>query len=307
MIVNPIVKKLEKMKLSSLSNHLVMSHPEKILYPEDNITKQDLFDYYDIVSDYMIPYLSLRPLTIVRCLSDYKECFYQRHLHKISSTTLHTIKTTNGEGQERSYIYLNDKPGLMSLVQMDVLEIHPWGCTINQLDKPDQIIFDLDPDSDIPWYKVAQAARNIRDRLTQYKLTSFVKSTGGKGLHVIAPIVPQLEWRIVKSFTHKFVQELERLEPEIYVSSMSKTKRRGKIFIDYLRNQLTSTTIAPYSTRARLHATIATPLSWDELSNQREDNIYTIKTLPKRLAQLKNDPWKDFLTTQQFLNIEVLN
>lgn len=297
--------KKEKVIPKKLPTSFVITHPDKVLYPEDNITKHDLLAYYEAVSDYILPYLTLRPLTLVRCPSDYNQCFYQRHYNKTMKATLHPIEDRHDEKHEQ-YIYLKDKNGLLSLVQMGVLEIHPWGSTINHLEQPDMIVIDLDPAPNILWSKVVQAAKEVRDNLAQYKLTSFVRSTGGKGLHVVVPILPEYDWDDVKEFTHVFVQFLEQLKPDDYISTMSKAKRKGKIFIDYLRNQRTATAIGNYSTRARIHAPVSTPLFWDELSNRIEDNRYTIKTFPKRLAQLKEDPWKDFWRTKQSLRLEIL-
>ena len=282
-----------------------ITHPDKILYSEDKITKQDVFDYYETVSDYILPYLALRPLTLVRCTSHYDQCFYQRHFNAGMQKALHPVEEQKDKGKEQ-YIYLNDKTGLLSLVQMGVLEIHPWGSTIKHLEQPDIMVIDLDPAPNVPWKKVVASAKAIRDHLAQYQLRSFVKTTGGKGLHVVVPILPEYEWDEVKEFTHIFVAFLEQLNPQDYISTMTKSKRTGKIFIDYLRNQRTSTAIAPYSTRARLHAPVATPLSWDELSNSRNDNFYTIKTLPKRLEQLTADPWNEFWNLKQSLRLNDL-
>lgn len=282
-----------------------MTHPSKILYPEDNITKQDLFDYYATVSDYILPYLALRPLTLVRCPSDYGKCFFQRHYNKGISQNLHPIEMEDKDQIEK-YIYLNDKQGLLSLIQMGVLEIHPWGSTISHLEQPDIIIFDLDPASDVPWRKVVEAAKEVRKYLEEYHLQSFVKSTGGKGLHVVIPIKPEYDWEEVKNFSKIFVQTLEQIKPQDYISKMTKSKRSGKIFVDYLRNQKTATAIGPYSTRARLHAPVATPLSWNELSDRMEDNTFNMQGLLIRLKQLKEDPWKEFWNLKQSLDLDKL-
>lgn len=297
--------KKEKAVSKKQASHFVITHPNKILYPEDNITKKDLLNYYEIVSDYILPYLSLRPLTLVRCPSDYNQCFYQRHYNKATNKTLHPLEDKEDEDHQQ-YIYLNDKEGLFSLVQMGVLEIHPWGSTINHLEQPDIIVIDLDPAPDVSWSKVVQGAKEVRDNLAQYKLRSFVRSTGGTGLHVVVPILPEYDWDEVKEFTQVFVQFLEQLKPKEYISTMTKAERAGKIFMDYLRNQRTATAIGSYSTRARIHAPVSTPLFWEELSDRIEDNSYTIKTLPKRLVQLKEDPWKDFWKIKQSLRLESL-
>lgn len=280
-----------------------ISNPDKILYPEDKVTKHDLLNYYELVSPLMLPFISLRPLTLLRCPTHYKECFFQRHYNEGTPQALHPLlaeKTSNPE----QYIYLNSEQGLFNLVQMGVLEIHPWGSKIQQLEYPDVIVFDLDPGPGVSWSEIVSAAKEIRDYLLQYKLISFVKSTGGKGLHVVLPIKPEYEWSEVKEFSHVFVSLLERIHPDRFVSKMTKSKREGKIFLDYLRNQRTATAIAPYSTRARLHVPVAIPLFWDELSNRIQDNVFTIKTLPKRLKELKEDPWKEFWKIKQSLRLE---
>lgn len=273
----------------------LLSHPEKLLYPEDNMSKQEVFDYYQAVSDYIWPYLALRPLTIVRCPNQYQDCFYQRHIYE----QVQGLKDVDAQ-----YFYLQDKVGLLALVQMDVLEIHSWGSTINHLEKPDMLIFDLDPAPLLPWSQIVAGALDVKKYLAQYGLQSFVKTTGGKGLHIVVPIKPEYHWAAVKKFAHGFVQTLEKLQPKVYVSTMSKAKRKGKIFVDYLRNQRAATAICAYSSRARMHAPVATPLAWEELSTQKEDNSYTIKTIRKRLYHLKEDPWNDFWQIKQSLHLD---
>lgn len=297
--------KTKNSKVKKSTGNFVITHPDKVLYPEDDITKQDLLTYYDTVSDYILPFISDRPLTLVRCPSDYNECFYQRHYNKTTQEALHPIEVESDDKKEQ-YIYLDDKEGLLSLVQMGVLEIHPWGSKIQNLELPDIIIFDLDPAPDIAWSQVVTGALEVRHHLAQYKLDSFVKSTGGKGLHVVLPILPEYDWEEVKDFSHTFVQFLEKLKPKEYISTMSKSKRKGKIFVDYLRNQRTATAIGTYSTRARIHAPVSTPLAWEELSDRIGENTYTIKTLPQRLKKLKEDPWKDFWNTKQSLRLDEL-
>ncbi|WP_045094843.1 non-homologous end-joining DNA ligase [Legionella fallonii] len=277
-----------------------IKNPLKVLYPEDQITKKDLFNYYDTISDYILPYLSQRPLTLVRCPDLYSQCFYQRHYNESTPKALHAIQIKHDDSAEQ-YIYLNDKAGLLSLIQMGVLEIHPWGSRIPHLDKPDRIIFDLDPAPLVTWEKVVAAAFDVKEQLEHHQLQSFVKSTGGKGLHVVVPIKPEHEWEKVKNFAHYLAQFLEKQKPNNYVSTISKEKRQGKIFIDYLRNQWAATAIGNYSTRAHIHAPVAIPLAWNELSNRKEDNSYTIKTVLKRLSHLKEEPWHDFWRIKQSL------
>lgn len=299
------LESIESEPPAMMGNPQKLSSPEKILYKEDKISKQDLYDYYDKISDYILPYILNRPLTLVRCPNNYKECFYQKHLNK-GLTKLHEVPVKNKKGEVEQYLYLDNKEGLLNLVQMGVLEIHPWGSTINHLEHPDILIFDLDPAPDVEWKMVVEAAFDIREQLQQYELTSFVKTTGGKGLHIVIPVKAEYDWDEVKNFTRVFVEFLEKRNPEKYISKMTKAKRKGKIFIDYLRNQRDATAIAPYSTRARIHAPIATPIRWDELSEQYEDTFYTIRTVLKRLQALKTDPWRGFWTLSQSLRLNEL-
>ncbi|MBA2650026.1 MAG: DNA ligase D [Legionella sp.] len=283
-----------------------LTHPEKILYPEDKFTKEDILDYYQVVCDYIMPFIQKRPLSLVRCPHNYQSCFFQRHYNATTPKALKSVDIES-KGVIEPYIYLDSKEGLFSLVQMGVLEIHPWGSKVCNLEMPDIIVIDLDPAPDVTWKEVVAAAFDIKKELSQLKLKSFVKTTGGKGLHVIFPIQPEYDWDQVKNFTHVFVQYLEKKKPNKYISKMTKSERGGKIFVDYLRNQRSATAIAAYSTRSRLHAPVSVPLEWDELSDKQKNNFYTIKTLPKRLIALKKDPWEDFWTTEQSLNLDDLN
>lgn len=294
------VEEVDKKKPSPPT--FVLTKPDKILYAEDKISKQDLLTYYETVSELILPYLASRLLTLVRCTSHYQQCFYQRHHNKSTPKALRSFIDKQGE-EEKKYLYLDNKEGLFSLVQMGVLEIHPWGSQIEHIEQPDILVFDLDPAPDVSWYKVVLAAKEVRDYLAEYQLISFVKTTGGKGLHIVVPIQPEYDWVEVKNFTHVFVQCLEKIKPKEYIGTMTKSKREGKIFIDYLRNQRAATAIGAYSTRARIHAPVSTPLFWEELSDKKEENTYTIKTLPKRLDQLKEDPWKNFWDVKQSLRL----
>lgn len=284
-----------------------LTHPDKILYKEDGITKNDLLHYYEEIASSILPFISLRPLTLVRCPNDYTDCFYQKKLND-SETALRSVEVkSKKESKTEDYIYLDDEAGLFSLVQMGVLEIHPWGSRIDSLEYPDMITFDLDPAEDLPWKKVVEGAFEAKRHLEEFKLKSFVKTTGGKGLHVVVPINPEYNWEEVKNFSHTFAMFLEQMYPDKYLSVMSKAKRTGKIFIDYLRNQRGANAIAAYSTRAKIHAPVATPLDWNELTTDLRDTFYTIKTLPKRLSQLKKDPWGEFWSTKQSLRLDDLD
>lgn len=278
-----------------------ITHPEKILYPEQKITKLNLFEYYEKVSNWILPYINDRPLMILRCPNGYQaECFHQKHINKYSSKDLKGILIKEKD-QENQTIYIDNKKGLLTLIQMGTLEIHIWGCKINHIDQPDIIVFDLDPAPDVKWSAVVAAAQLMRSELKKIKLTSFVKTTGGKGLHVVIPIKPEYDWEQIKSFSHSFIDYLVAQNPKAYIGTMTKAHRTGKIFLDYLRNQRGATAIAPYSTRARPDAPIAVPIAWDELSNNQRDTAFTIKDIFDRLDNLKVDPWGDFLKIKQSL------
>jgi bifunctional non-homologous end joining protein LigD len=241
----------------------------------------------------------------VRCPENFKHCFFQRHF---TASTPKALKSIAIESHEKTadYIYLDNKEGLLSLVQMGILEIHPWGSLINNIENPDFIVFDLDPAPDVDWSIMVMAAREIKTYLEQYQLISFIKTTGGKGLHIVIPIQPEYSWDAVKNFTHVFVEFLEKTNPQRYISIMAKNKRQGKIFVDYLRNQRSATAIAPYSTRARIHAPVSVPIHWDELSPDRRDIDFTIKNVVSRLDNLKTDPWQDFRKIKQSLGLDKL-
>ena len=290
------------------------THPNKILYPEQGITKLELAEYYMRVHKWILPYIKQRPLSVVRCPQGYTEnCFYQKHIEVLQKNDLYSIKIkeksaipvglqdAKSDGYAQPYLYIKDKYGLMALVQWSVLEIHPWGCRIDKLEKPDQITFDLDPSPEVEWKEVIEAAYFVKENLDKINLRSFIKTTGGKGLHIVIPIKRLYSWNEIEIFAHTFADYLVSLKPHSYVATMSKAKRRGKIFIDYLRNQRGATAIAPYSTRAKENAPVSTPLSWDELSPKLKSTTFTIRNIAERLSHLKEDPWGDFFKVKQKL------
>lgn len=303
------VKKMTKSKKPVIDYDtdlpFALTNPNKILYPEDKITKLDIAKYYDEVQEWILPYIVNRPLTLVRCPDGYKECFYQKHINKSTPAAIYGIKIKEKNSVE-DCIYIKDIEGLMALVQMAALEIHPWGSRIEEIEYPDIITIDLDPAPDVAWKQVVATAKLIKKELAKYKLKSFVKTTGGKGLHVVVPIQPEYKWDAVKEFAKTFVEYIVAKHPDEYVSKMSKQLRKGKIFIDYLRNQRGATAVAPYSTRAREEATVSVPLAWRELTNKREDTAYTIETVLVRLRKLKKDPWEDFFKIKQSLRLDEL-
>jgi bifunctional non-homologous end joining protein LigD len=272
---------------------VILTHPDRVLYAEQGLTKRDLAAYYMDVADAMLPHLAGRPLSLVRCPEgEGGACFYQKHPGNSAPRALRRIEITEGSGTTE-YVIVDDAAGLVALVQMGVLEVHPWGSTEKSLEKPDRIIFDFDPAPDLDWKRVIDAAADMRDRLKALGLESFLKTTGGKGLHVVAPIAPRDEWPEVKAFTRALAAAMERDSPDAYTTVMSKKERRGKIFIDYLRNDRGSTAIAPFSTRARPGAPVAMPQPWKALSPALKPSEFTVLTVPKKLKAQRIDPWAE--------------
>jgi bifunctional non-homologous end joining protein LigD len=276
-----------------------LTHPDKVLYPEHEVTKRDLAIYYEQVADWILPHVVDRPLAIVRCpAGSGKPCFFQKHPVEGASNHLRPVNVALG-GAPEYHLAIDDVAGLISLVQMGVLEIHVWGSRIGHLEKPDQLIFDLDPDPSIEWTQVVDAARAVRGLLEDLGLAAFLKTTGGKGLHLVVPIEPRTDWSEAKAFCRSVAEIMVRAAPDHFIATMSKAARKGKIFIDYLRNGRGATSVAPYSTRAKPSATVSVPIAWDELSSALHSDHFTIANLPSRLSKLKQDPWADMSKTKQ--------
>ena len=280
-----------------------LTHPDKILDPASGLTKQLLADYYALAADRMLPYIANRPLSLVRCPQGAgKPCFFQKHVNNYLPPGIKTIDIQDKvNAAPEPYITLDTTDAIVSLAQMNVLEIHPWGSTNDDLEHPDRLIFDLDPDPDLPWLTVAAAAAEVRQRLRNLGLESFLKLTGGKGLHIVAPIQPTLTWPELKTAAHNFVRSMERQNPDLYLTKMTKSSRVGRIFLDYLRNQRGATAVAPYSPRARVGATISLPLPWTALT-RNEHPALSVYDVASNHTKLRADPWKAFLTTHQQLH-----
>jgi len=275
-----------------------LSNPNKILYPEQGITKSELADYYLTVADRMLPHVARRPVTMVRCpVGQEKKCFYQRHA---GSGVLPELREVRVPGFDDPYLYIEDTAGLIAMVQMGTLEVHPWGVTVDVPDQPDRIIFDLDPDEGLGFDAVVRAALEVRERLDALGLTSFVKTTGGKGLHVVVPIAPTIAWPEAKAWSKRLSEAMAADAPERYLTRISKAERVGRLFIDYLRNDPTSTAVAPLSTRSRPGAPVAMPLEWEELGKPLDPAAFTLRSVPKILAGRK-DPWASMTNMRQAL------
>jgi bifunctional non-homologous end joining protein LigD len=276
-----------------------LTNLDKVLYPEQGLTKAHLIAYLAVVADWMLPQLADRPLTLVRCPEGrHKPCFFQKKIFPGSPPSIGTVEIR----EVVDYMKVTDMAGLVGLAQLGTLEIHTWGCHADKVERPDIMVFDLDPDPDLPWERVALGALDVRRRLGEIGLTSFVKTTGGKGLHVSAPIRRTIDWDSFKAWTKAFADKMATDEPKQYTSNMAKTARKGKIFVDYLRNGRNATFIAPYSPRAREHAPVAVPITWEELAHGVEPASFTTMTVPGRLAQLPGDPWQGIDDVDQAIN-----
>jgi bifunctional non-homologous end joining protein LigD len=269
-----------------------LTHPDRVLYPVQGTTKRDLARFYESIADRVLPGLRGRPLTLVRCPEGTaRPCFYMKHSGVWAPPALRRIriqeKTKLGE-----YLVVEDLAGLVSLVQMGVLEIHTWNSTTEHLEQPDRVVFDLDPGPAVGWPRVVEAARQVRAALDRLGLEGFVRTTGGKGLHVVAPLVPEADWSACFELSRAVAEAMVREDPAAYTTEMPKAPREDKILVDYLRNRRGNTSIASYSTRARPGAPVAVPLAWEELDDPGlTSDRFTISSLPARLASLPRDPW----------------
>lgn len=278
---------------------VVLTHPDKVLYSELGITKRDLGNYYSSISEWILPHVAGRPLALVRCpMGQSKPCFFQKHPGEHPSEFLKQVDVSMSDEPEM-HVAIADEAGLMALVQMGVLEIHTWGCQAKNIEKPDRLIFDLDPDPSVAWEDVISAAYSIREFLEELGLVSFLKTTGGKGLHLVIPIQPRVCWDEVKMFCHSIASAIVQASPKRFVATMSKARRKGKIFIDYLRNGRGATSVAPYSTRAKASAPVSAPIAWSELTPRIRSDSFTVLNLPDRLKRLKSDPWEDLSKIKQ--------
>ena len=269
-----------------------LTNLEKVLYPEQGARKADLFAYFAAVSEWILPHVADRPLTLVRCPDGpHKQCFFQKHAKEGVPAAIRRVAIREEDGREASYMAIRDLPGLLATAQLGALELHTWGSHVDDVEKPDLLVFDVDPDAGLAFGRVIEAARELRQRLAALGIESFVKTTGGKGLHVAAPVARRHSWDVHKAFSRALVEQMRLESPNRYTLNARKVERKGRIFLDYLRNGRGATAIAPYSPRARAGATVATPLGWDELEHGIDPESFTIFTILKRLRQKREDPW----------------
>jgi len=280
-----------------------LTHPEKIVY-QPAITKAQLVAYYDAVAERMLPHIAKRPLSLVRLPTGSKKPFFQKHDSGGFPDAFKKVKITETTGPTDIYLYIEDVAGLAASVQMNALELHIWGSHIDKLEQPDRIIFDIDPDEGLDFQATKDAAVSFRDRLETMGLKTYAMVTGGKGIHVIAPLKPKLEWPEVKAFCHGFASLVAREEPDRFTDNIRKVNRKGRMFVDYLRNERGATAVAPFSTRAKTGCTCAVPVAWDELDTLTGANLFSIEQAAARAKA--PDPWPDYFKQTQTITAKML-
>jgi len=281
---------------------VVLTSPSRVVYPDAGIRKEDVYAYYRAMLPWLLPEIAGRPLSVVRCpQGTERPCFFQKHL-PTGMKHVGSVAIEEDDGASADYIVVRDAAALLELVQFNALEFHPWGAMAEAPDMADRIVFDLDPDAGVAWAKVVAAARWVRDRLRELGLESFVRTSGGKGLHVVVPLRPACPWPQVKTFARAFAESMAASDPLAYVATASKRLRKGRIFVDYLRNGRGATSVASFSLRARAGAPVAMPLRWEELARTRRGDAHDIVSAPRRMARMKHHPWGDIGRIRQNLD-----
>ncbi|WNH48833.1 DNA ligase D [Stenotrophomonas aracearum] len=280
---------------------VTISHPERVVFARAKLTKGDVAYYYRQMARWILPEVGRRPLSLLRCPDGVdKQCFFQKHHGTGLGDAVQAIPLQQKSGREE-YLYVEDVEGLLQLVQMNTLELHPWGATVDDPEHPDRLVFDLDPGEGVTWTAIKAAARDIRARLQEVGLESFVRLSGGKGVHVVVPLKPRADWAQAKDFCESFAQAMAEHAPERYVATMSKAKRNGVIFIDWLRNARGATSVCSWSLRARPSAGVAVPLRWEELGRITAADAFPLAKALQRAQRLKADPWEGIEDVDQVL------
>jgi bifunctional non-homologous end joining protein LigD len=289
-----VTARAPKQRAATVGN-VALTHPDRALWP--GITKQDLAEYWIAVADHALPGLAHRPLAVVRCPTGIAgEHFFQKHGHGALPSFIRT-----GAAEGSPYLAIDDADGLVAMAQMSAIELHAWGAAEADLLHPDVMVFDLDPGDGVAFGDVVKAAHEVREHLQRLGLESFCRTTGGKGLHVVVPLVPAAHWDDVKPFCRALAETMSQEKPDAYLPTMKKADRRGKILIDWLRNGLGATAIASFCPRARPGACVATPLAWDEVNGRLDPARFTLLSTPKRISGLRADPWAGFSSLRQRL------
>jgi bifunctional non-homologous end joining protein LigD len=294
-------KEAKRGKAAAVREAPTLSSPDKLLFPGERITKRELADYYLTVMDWLLPEIAERPLSLVRCPGGIAaQCFFQKHatpgLELVSA-----VPVRESDGGSEDYLYVTDAASVMELVQFNSIEFHPWGAKVDDIEHCDRLVFDLDPDEAVAWKDVVDAARQLRGYLRQAGLESFVRTSGGKGLHLVVPLSPPEPWERARAFAQAVAEAAREAEPLRYVATASKKQRKGRIFIDWLRNGRGATSVASFSARARSGAPVSMPLRWEELGKVASGHAFDIRNAPARLKRLKSHPWQGIDDVRQSL------
>ena len=291
----------KKTARSDLVGGLRISNPDRIIYPELGISKRDVADYYYSVAKWMVPHVTARPLTLVHCPEGLSgACRFMKHSKLWGPDVLRRVRIQEKK-KVGEYMVADDARGLVGLAQMGILEVHTWNSTIDDIEHPDRIVFDLDPGDNVEWAAVVAGAKLVREVLSSIGLDSFPKTTGGKGLHVVVPLIPAADWSECLDFSRNIAEAIERNNPELYTTKFAKEGRESKILLDYLRNNRTNTSVAAYSTRARANGSVSFPVTWRDVRKNLDPQRFTIENVIERLKRVRSDPWKDYWTSKQRL------
>lgn len=280
---------------------VAITHPDRIVYPKPALTKLDIARYYESIATWIVPHVRGRPLTLVRCPRGVGgDCAFMKHSKVWAPAPLRRVRIQE-QKKLGEYLIADDLAAVIGLVQMGVLEIHTWNSDFSHVEEPNRIVFDLDPGDEVPWRRVVEAARVMRDALAALDLESFVKTTGGRGVHVVVPIVPAADWSVCLEFARALAQMIAGSEPARYTTTFARAGRADRILLDYLRNNRTNTSVAAYSTRARPEAPVSVPVTWQELTPSLDPTSFTVRTVAKRLSRLRADPWAAYWSSRQKL------
>ena len=279
-----------------------ITHPERIVFPGTSISKGDVAGYYATIMEWFLPEVARRPLSVIRCPDGAGAgCFFQKHhADKLGAHVASILLKEKNGGSDR-YLYVDDAQGVLELVQMNALEFHPWGSRVDDPERPDRLVFDLDPAPGIGWRDLVAAAKDVRARVEKHGLESFPRLSGGKGLHVVVPIRRGPDWSEAKAFCETIADEMATQDPSRYLAHASKAEREGRIFIDWLRNTRGATSVASWSLRARAGAPVAMPVRWSDLAKIESPAAFDLMAALKRAKTLRKAPWEDFATTKQTL------
>ncbi len=280
---------------------VTITHPERVVFPALGIRKIDVANYYTAVSEWIVAELRGRPLSILRCPGGARqECFFQKHLTGTMGAHVRGVRIKDSTGQQ-DYLCIDDVVGLLELVQMNTIEFHPWGVRAATPDRADRIVFDLDPHAGVAWKQVVTGAESVRAHLDSLELQSFLRTSGGKGLHVVVPLKPAVAWKAVRPFARAVADALATRHPDRFVSVAGEDKRSGRIFIDWLRNARGATSVASYSLRARAAAGVAMPLAWSQLAKIEGAHAFSIGNALAHIKHRRSDPWRDIGELEQAL------